>query len=55
METVLINLYLSWCNDYLTVETMALDYGVTEPDMLQLIDISRRAYGSMFGNDHGDN
>ena len=37
-------LYLSWVNDFLTIERFAEHHELTEPDALVLLDIGRRTH-----------
>lgn len=43
-KTALINIYLEWMNNYLTVKRMASDYGISEDSMLALIDAGRMSH-----------
>ena len=38
----LINFYLTWINDYLTIAKMSDDYGVSSKDILKVINQGRK-------------
>ena len=37
----ILNLYLAWINDYLTIAKMSDDYGVSSKDLLKVINKGR--------------
>lgn len=42
MKTALINFYLDWVNNYLTVARMLEDYELSEDDWRTLINLGRK-------------
>jgi|APSaa5957512535_1039671.scaffolds.fasta_scaffold34118_5 hypothetical protein len=38
----ILNLYLTWINDYLTISKMSEDYGVSSKDILKVINQGRK-------------
>lgn len=44
MNKQLIDIYLDWVNNYLTVKRFAQDYGLTEGEALTLLGVIKMAY-----------
>jgi hypothetical protein len=41
----ILNMYLTWINDYLTIAKMSDDYGVSSKDLLKVINKGRTING----------
>lgn len=48
MKKQLIDLYLSWVNEYLTIESIAFDYGINTEDAETLIGMGRKYHHDSF-------
>jgi len=44
MKQILIDFYLDWVNNYLTTEKMASDYGLTERQVFNIIEVGRELH-----------
>ena len=44
MKRALVELYLEWVNDYLTMETMAEHHKLAEDDLRTLVSIGKRLH-----------